>query len=236
MSAPMVKACLREDDPKSQTRRIAKFVTRENGYNLNFSGLHPDKVGDLWILSSMGNGCWNERTIPMRCPYGKPGDLLWVRERGTELRWAYGHDPLSVPGGRDLWTHCGYRYHADGAEIYIPGYDPESGFEGKKDRVSIHMPRWASRLTLRITDVRVDRLHSISEDDAKAEGCGTAIFETIVPVRASGVMHSAACYRAGYACLWDQINGAGSWQANPWIWALTFDVIRKNVDEVLRNV
>jgi hypothetical protein len=88
-------------------------------------------------------------------------------------------------------------------------------------RPSIHMPRWASRITLEVTDVRVERLQDITEEDAKAEGA---------EARAHGVDDAAAFglrHRVGFADLWESINGAGSWDANPWVWRIAF----KRIDQ-----
>lgn len=133
-----------------------------------------------------------------RCPYGRPGDLLWVRE-------------TCCPDWADKPV-----YKADGGSAREAGYPAEPRW-----RSSIHMPRWSSRLTLRITDVRVERLTAISDDDIWAEGVQ-------VPPPCSGPI-----VRSAFAVLWDSINGAGSFDANPWVWALTFEVIPRNIDAVL---
>jgi len=91
-----------------------------------------------------------------------------------------------------------------------------------KTRVSIHMPRWASRLTLKITDVRVERLQDISEADAKAEGA-PQLWTT-----GDGDFYedTRGNHLTGYAGVWEHINGPGSWAANPWVWAVSFEVER----------
>lgn len=109
-----------------------------------------------------------------------------------------------------------------------------------KWRPSIFMPRWASRITLRITEVRVERLQDISYEDACAEGCE---WKSAQPAEESPELGETfmECSRRlrwpqrSYAKLWDSINGAGSWAANPWVWAISFQCIQKNVDEVLAN-
>ena len=110
----------------------------------------------------------------------------------------------------------------DKAVVYVDRDDNVT----ERRKPSIHMPRWASRLTLRITEVRVQRLQEISEADAGAEGCGDLLIE-----------HEywdgdPDLYRKLYRVLWESIHGPASWLDNPHVWALTFDVIRKNVDEV----
>jgi hypothetical protein len=133
--------------------------------------------------------------FPKICKYGAPGDLLWVRET-----W---FDP-QMDGGRVL-------YAADQPEVH-PIH---------RRRPSIHMPRWASRITLRITDVRVERLQDISEDDAIAEG--------VKPCTSTGwngenlVVMTA---REAFADLWNDINGPGAWDANPWVWVIAFERVK----------
>ena len=129
--------------------------------------------------------------FPKICKYGAPGDLLWVRET-----W---FDP-QMDGGRVL-------YAADQPEVH-PIH---------RRRPSIHMPRWASRITLRITDVRVERLQDISEDDARAEGWPGPITETGFPI---------ASPLAWFANVWTSINGAGACEANPWVWVIEFERVK----------
>jgi hypothetical protein len=123
--------------------------------------------------------------LSMSCPYGKLGDRLWVRETFA-----------------DIGPRLTYRADTDdGAHCKVGRWTP-----------SIYMPRWASRITLEITDVRVERLNDISEEDAKAEGAPKAK-EDHVP------FHSR---RMGFEILWESINGPGSWDENPWVWVVEF--------------
>jgi len=209
-SGPMVRALL--DGRKTQTRRVMK------------PGPPPCQDGVTPYL----NGLWRykgvvyEDGVGETCPFGKPGDLLYVREtcRASEL-----------PDGRD-----GVFFNADDKFIQIKdtskaadewselfGYRHERGATVP----SIHMPRWASRLTLRITDVRVERLQDISEADAAAEGCTGDCHIGYLPAYQEGP-HSYE-----FAQLWESINGSGAWDANPWVWVVYFEVIRANVDDVL---
>lgn len=137
------------------------------------------------------------------CPYGRPGDLLWVRETHMIIGGPDAVDPRLV-----------YRASDDGSWI-SPVWRP-----------SIHMPRWASRLTLRITDVRVERLQEISEADARAEGVSAVSFPGVDDQHSDIDRFRALCNR---------LNGDGSWTENPWVWALSFEVIHANVDEVLKR-
>lgn len=194
-SGPMVRAIL--DGRKSQTRRIATFKPREEGLNLGFSGL---SVGHYctgvptsgWVLCSRGGGgCWNDRTFPLHCPYGVPGDRLWARE--TFLLRAAG-------------KHAVYRAEFD--PVDAAGFGAMYG--GWKP--SIHMPRWASRITLEVVSVRVERLQEISEGDAFAEGIdGEALH------RAKGYAPDA------FRKLWDSINAKRApWESNPYVWVIEF--------------
>lgn len=124
--------------------------------------------------------------------YGKRGDRLWVRETWAAPHQYDGHQPAHIPALT--------RWHYAATE--------ERG--GLRWRPSIHMPRVASRMTLQITDVRVERLQAISRGDAMAEGCPFAN------------MAAGPDPRAWYADLWDAINGAGAWDSNPWLWVVEF--------------
>lgn len=214
-SAPMVRALL--EGKKTQTRRAVKAN----------QGIHcpnemwPDALRDV-IEWREQNGRWfglmGYRTLAdVVCPYGAPGDRLWVREAW----WQDKRDPTVAV------------MDADGACRYSPNDPPaRSRPEHVADldalrrnafwrkRPSIHMPRWASRITLEITDVRVQRLQAIGEADSYAEG--------IQPVCIVGCSNSEAdrlaeqLARSAFRNLWESINGSDSWAANPWVWAITF--------------
>lgn len=136
------------------------------------------------------------------CPYGVPGDRLWVRE--TWMPIASGQIPGPVrygaayraDDGRKWREHTTRVEFADGREA-----GPLHLEQAQHWRPSIFMPHWASRITLEVTDVRVQRLQDISHDDAVAEGTAG---------------------RADFIGLWENINGRDSWKANPWVWAITF--------------
>jgi hypothetical protein len=132
---------------------------------------------------------------PKGCRYGKPGDRLWVRET-----WAHERDGTGCPDDN------GVLYRATD-----PGWDDEE--TGLRWRPSIFMPRRASRITLEITDVRVQRLQEISEEDAQAEGAVGALDQSV---------GNNWCASQAFAALWESINGPDSWDANPWVWAVTF--------------
>lgn len=133
-----------------------------------------------------------------RQPYGWAGDRLWVRET-----FGISYDGSAIP-----WT--GADAQRDGKVIYRATFD-EKPDEGRLPwKPSIFMPRWASRITLEITGVRAERLQAISRGDAMDEGCP-------FPNMAQGQDP-----RQWYAELWDSINGAGGWAANPWVWVVEF--------------
>lgn len=185
-SAPMVRATL--NDTKSQTRR---GIRRIAGIGMVTEFQRSDTPGYDWSFRDQKLR-WNDLThadLLKSGPYGTVSDRLWVRET-----WA----PDEYAGQRTF-------YRADDEHFMPPG--------GWKP--SIHMPRLASRITLALTEVRVERLRDISEADAKAEGA---------PMRLDGgrLGEVPDAYRRGYAVLWESINGEGSWNANPWVWVLAF--------------
>lgn len=199
-SGPMVRALL--DGRKTQTRRIVKPMASQGFLTPELLARAPS--------ASMQEG-WAGFTHPkggpltsIRCPYGVPGDRLWVREA-----WCSADTP------------SGFAYCADtpsGSDQRRMGWRP-----------SIHMPRAASRLTLVVTDVRVERLQDISEADAEAEGISIQAPPDKDGGRHFGVdgmqIDEKTAGRA-FRTLWSGINGPDSWAANPWVWAVTFEVER----------
>ena len=182
-SAPMVRALL--NGTKTQTRRVAKLTDAAH------------------VKEPRGHRRWHpaDPDASMACPYGQPGDRLWVRE-AWKAHTTFGNlPPRDIPQ-----THVWYM--AD------EGYKAES-----RHRNGMFMPRWASRLLLEITAVRVERLQDISGADAQAEG--------IVPDGDGGwhladTRHYMGDPISSYASLWEYINGADSWDANPWVWVIEF--------------
>jgi hypothetical protein len=238
-SAPMVRALL--DGRKTQTRRVVK---PQPAHCVVPCGYTPTG----WAAGDDGGGC---TCRPVRCPYGAPGDLLWVREtcRAHELTTAEAEDQTDPFG---LWKRQGLEeppygldgviYRADGTFREIENSPAASdawsalnAYRGRRGATvpPIHMPRWASRLTLRITDVRVERLQEISEEDARWESIGLRTADDFDGDRMAMTNACARSRRGGFAMLWDHINGAGAWEVNPWVWAVSFEVIRRNVDDVL---
>lgn len=196
-SGPMVRAIL--EGRKTQTRRVVKRQY-----------VNVDKLDS-----------YTEEMQLRHCPYGVPGDRLWVRETYLydDCRYDRGPMPKTAPAG---WQDAFY-YRADGECCQQIPECACCELDGKTPwRPSIFMPRWASRITLEITDVRVQRLQDISEDDAQAEGAEHGNLAG-VDVDIDGAVWNGA-YRRGFHRLWDHINakrGFG-WDKNPWVWALTF--------------
>jgi hypothetical protein len=189
-SAPMVRALL--DGSKTQTRRVAKGV----------QATHARTGEPLQRLDSAGP------RVP--CQYGQPGDRLWVRENGWERPE---RTPKMMREGADTWAR--YYYDAD-----VLAWQDVEDFKawGFKRRPSIHMPRWASRIELEVTNVRVERLRDISEADAFAEG-----IERKLRADRTLAAYDDVCR---FAALWEAINGTGSWAANPWVWVVEFRRIK----------
>lgn len=156
-----------------------------------------------------------EEWIANNCPYGRIGDLLWVRETFCLV------DDQKYGGIK--WLD--YRATPECNESHPAGWEnaPDDP-TALKWKPSIYMPRIASRLTLEITGVRVQSLNDISEEDAQAEGVSNRDTD--------GAWTSAV---EGYAGLWDSINGKWPWDGNPAVWCISFLVINKNVDEVIKS-
>lgn len=223
-SAPMVRALL--DGRRTQTRRVLKpwpgmqsgwltmktlhraptcYLCEVNGH-LGAQMQHPlagttQGYGEVDPMSPLG---W------VRLPYAT-GDRLWVREA---FIGPYAYEVNEYPprdwGNKPIW------FPADG-----PVPEKHAGQFWHSARPSIHMPRWASRLTLTVTEVRVQRLQDISEADAIAEGVGGSDWNGEGP-------H----YRPAFHTLWNSLHGTGAWDANPWVVALTFTVQRGNIDQI----
>jgi len=215
-SGEMVRALLRDRNPKTQTRRLVKpqpivvpgwarlgtrrtaravdgvrfaaGTPRETTYAADFLATYADDITRKF------------------CPCGVPGDRLWVRETWADADSMYQGHTNDVPSV--------VAYRADKNAIQfdakkpspVPSWDLKRwDFDALTWRPSIHMPRWASRITLEVTSVRVERLQDITEEDARAEGVEDRY------------------YRTAFAELWDGINGDRvAWESNPWVWVVGF--------------
>lgn len=187
----MVRAILAGQ--KTQTRRAVKGVALDWLGSAKFT---PEYV------ASPGNGL---------CPFGQPGDRLWVREAHATFPT---HGQHRADGERwGPWGGLPTTVSEDGKQIayYREGFDR---CDPGRWRPSIHMPRWACRLVLEITDVRVERLQAISEADALAEGVGA---ESVEGLTFAGVERPAGF---AFRDLW--ISTGGGWDSNPWVWVIEF--------------
>ena len=217
-SAPMVRALL--DGRKTQTRR----VLGNSGPGRGRSNIFSAQIGwsDSYVLDP-GNANWRDRDTPYA-----PGDRLWVREGGELL-----HDADDW-NGVDRWHVAGWRY-ADGTLKEFRDFGaPLSEWVGDcspQKRSPIFMPRWASRLTLLVTDVRVQRLQEISDRDALAEGVeGSPINEMHWKDYTDPKCWILGSPKHGYRTLWNSIHGPDAWDANPWVAAISFETRRCNID------
>ena len=208
-SAPMIRAILA--GTKTQTRRIVKWRGLDKSLNLNSSALYVERSGSNWVLASPTRTTYEYHSVPMPCPYGQPEQRLWVRESGWERPQ---RTPKMMREGADTWEP--YYYDADGLSQWDVEEFKEWGF---KRRPSIHMPRWASRITLEVTDVRVQRLTEISEADAMAEGAPPSHPSIDAVSRSYGYPDFP---RSWFAQTWDAINGPGAWARNDWVFVISF--------------
>lgn len=194
----MVRAIL--DGRKTQTRRIMKNQP---------AGDYPETPA---LIRNVGtgfqwHGLYGESSI-FNCPLGSIGERIWVREtyQGPLFDYEQMESYLEDSSKFEKPDFCVYRADGEPApEFYDADDNLHCGW-----RPSIHMPRWASRITLEITDVRVERLNNISECDAKAEGGPTEC--TLIGDK----------YFPGFRSLWKSIYGEESWDANPWVWVIEF--------------
>lgn len=238
-SAPMVKALLA--GKKTQTRRVVKPSivphlewqggSSDDNSEFDFLGLMYDKWRDdngkempaEWLAYC--NEYPEEGVIPIGQGYGAVGDQLWVREAFScignedgfhvdasgnicELERAqriYKASAVQKPDNYGLWTSP-------------EGFD----FDGRWTP-SIFMPRWASRITLEITAIRIERLNEISESDAIAEGVPTHIYKEKMGY--GTYFRPTKTAKDSFKQLWESINGADSWAENPWVWVVEFKVI-----------
>lgn len=206
----MVRAIL--DGRKTQTRRIIKFkrLSRIRRGRLFYSTTY-----NSWAIEG------GDASLELvECPHGRVGDRIWVREAWQYSPQRYCSCPQpSEPSPCDAWADGTGCYSNRSGVVYRASGDSAPAW-----RPSIFMPRWASRITLEVTDVRVERLHDISEADATAEGVERPVERYVVP-GSMPVQYTELEHRDYFQNLWDSINGKRpgcSWGDNPWVWALTF--------------
>jgi hypothetical protein len=199
-NSEMVRAVL--SGQKTQTRRLVKPQPHS-------------EIQDITHNNSKSCWFWWQNGLvgdSFSCPFGDPGDRLWVRET-----WAWSGDRTVAESDR-----------VERGEVWYCA-DPKRTHGGIGWRPSIHMPRWASRITLEITEVRVQRLRDISEEDAKAEGVkpydcpvSRSLMKAVGADRGERALKPCP-YTSGFAKLWDEITQPGDrWADNPWVWAINF--------------
>lgn len=214
-NGPMVRAIL--EGRKTQTRRVVKPQPRSRADIGHFG------YGMPFIRAA---------NKPVACPYGQPGDRLWVRETWRTTVTDDVDEARRIT--EDMLSGTAVDYRATFVEDFmregqVSRADAEEccGFE--RWRPSIHMPRWASRITLEITGVRVERLQDISEKDSLAEGIRELHLQNNEPGAwwcadplGNSSLHCRTP-RVAFARLWESINGASSWIVNPWVWVVEFE-------------
>ncbi|MEX2952532.1 hypothetical protein AB4K01_15180 [Serratia fonticola] len=208
-NAEMVRAIL--DGRKTQTRRLVPAWQLPKHYpdnteNPRYNWMATAQRHRRWgygVFGETEEACAKELSEMAPCPFGSAGNRLWVREtfrvhsRATDVATL-----VYRASERNSWTEQTHR---------VPVSACDKPVSPEKWTPSLHMPRWASRLVLEITDVRVERLRSMSQQDARAEGV----------IAASGPMEAGLAFRQ----LWESIYGADSWQVNPWVWVIEFKAV-----------
>ncbi|HGP0335459.1 TPA: hypothetical protein ACLE2I_004670 [Klebsiella quasipneumoniae] len=205
----MVRAIL--DGRKTQTRRPIKWK------QTRFTEIGEREDGSKWPWSEdADHACdfWHP------CPFGAVGDRIWVREtfQGPLVHEELFEEYSAYPEKFETPEYC--EYAADGG--VRPEYCDLDDNLRHGWRPSIHMPRWASRILLEITGVRVERLNTISEEDARAEGIIDGGCLNCGEPEPCGCANPEPDATDAFAYLWQSIYGADSWQANPWVWVIEF--------------
>lgn len=206
-SGPMVRALIA--GTKTQTRRI---ISPQPEAGVRFAGFERD--GQALFTKGCFYGKWRPRYLK--------GDRLYVREHWRTIGWWEQTPPRDIPKGASIFYEAGPH----------PSEKPIAG----KFRQAMHMPKWASRITLIVEGVKVERLQDISGDDAIAEGLHEKPWasERAVKMGCNWGYDGNDMYGSpvsAYAFLWNEINGIGAWDANPWVVAYTFRRIMGNIDQ-----
>lgn len=250
-SGPMVRALL--EGSKTQTRRALKEQPPEGCGKIEGPSMFAPTVfvrGEAQPGPEVFGAFSEDGEWSIKCPYGQPGDRLWVREAW----WQAGKTVFQYPGDDEGgWGGSNrIKFSADGAPPNEPNLEYPDGLRNGafsaaepnriwRKRPSIHMPRWACRILLEVVSVRVERLNDISNEDAIAEGLA-AVSKDGKLVKYGIPDHDGlpgGCDagwpwvdwkhtpRNAFCQIWESINGAGSWDANPWVWCVEF----KRIDQ-----
>lgn len=226
----MVRAIL--EGRKTQTRRVMKPQPVKSGYFWEWAGAG-------WNRDDIGASVMSGHSLAVRGPYGLIGDRLWVKETHVFEWW---EDEPKPPTDRPIHYHAGdgsewdepywlwphYRATDPAPELYYPDHGEDEPH--CRWRPSIFMPRWASRITLEIVDIRIERLQHISVEDVLAEGIKQTEPDGFYLAPLAGVPDFPwGDARMAYAALWNSINeksGFG-WDQNPWVWVVEFKRVEK---------
>ena len=209
-SSEMVRAIL--DGRKTQTRRVVNPQPIADGLYYEYKDVPWLKTGDPFPF------------IGHLCPYGTSNDLLWVRETWNAVHFCPEYSEGYRTGYSDDWFESKDIPKNSNQQYWTPCYKADDHSDGLdiKWRPSIFMPRWASRIALAVTDVRVERLQEISEEDAIAEGLQKEVISV-------GYQNDSVTLRARpkFVYLWDKINSdrGYSFESNPWVWVISFKVV-----------
>lgn len=214
-------------DSKTQSRRVIKFPEHSYDPDLTWiKSIHPDGGGNwtAWSSDEPGLAEFTKRAYPKRagfpCPYGRPGDILWVKETWRTVELPSGLDGIEYAADKQFRPIENTRAAAD---LWVDAHT--NGKHGQAWRSPLFMPRWASRLSIRLLSVHAEQLQDITEANAKAEGVSawhdTAVGTTYIPE---------------FALRWDEINAKRiitrsdgrpgihcAWNNNPWVWVLEFE-------------
>ncbi|MEE4668220.1 hypothetical protein V2L05_03195 [Pseudomonas alliivorans] len=213
-SAPMVRAIL--EGRKTVTRREIKPSKRSADTQFE---LHQQPDGSWLPMHTFDESCMDDQGTehPITCPYGNPGERLWVREAWQADAQVDSVTPRDLSQGEPILYPANGAYRQTGCSMIAPG----------KTRPSIHMPRCVSRILLEITDVRVERLQDISEEQAKAEG--VRLYADHADLgdwwHVEGIETYSADPRKSFELLWTSVGG--DWNANPWVWAVEFKQVKQ---------
>lgn len=209
MSAESILALL--DRRKEQTRRV--LVPQPGKI-----GLFSDRYWSVWKNDVWADGHGYQK----KCPYGVPGDRLWVKETWKFLS-------ISPRNFLDDPFPCQWQYRADDKKCYgpVPEKKLPKQFSASKWRSPLFMFRWASRITLEILNVRVEKLGSISNEDALAEGVDFAGYGEIVLLLGKHGQPAMSKVIFDFAKQWNSVNEKRGypWAANPWVWVLGLGIV-----------
>lgn len=223
-STPMVQAVL--EDRKTMTRRLKGLDKIYWNSNHSFNGMEDE-------YAIFHNGDCTSQPFKVYCPYGQSGDIIWVRESF----YAYGYWVLN---GEGKWRFhdCTKQYQENYLFMNCPPVKIQEGRNGGigwYKRPSIHMPKDAARIWLEVTKVIPERLHSITEQDAIAEGVEIIHKSEVAVYRRYDLKEKLGTTNPVYSfkTLWIFINGPESWEANPWVWVVSFKVLSKTGKPIL---